>query len=120
MEYISYLFNLYIEKHNHMITSKGLYTKLASGFKTERTYSFTDRGEGMMECREKTTDRGFLINKKTTEAWKPIHYLSLTSYGNLAEGSKDSYENIEDNASIIFDDFIESVNLIYSGNLPTQ
>lgn len=83
----------------------------------------------------------------------PKDYLSLTLYGSLSEGEKDSYEiyivtalfkegaepqgcstrigtfnieqideimGIEDNASLILDDFLESVNLIYSGNLPKQ
>lgn len=55
-----------------MNTPKDLYTKLSADFKTERMYSFADRGEGMMQCREKTTNRVFLVNKKTKEAWELI------------------------------------------------
>ncbi len=83
----------------------------------------------------------------------PKHYLSLTIFGNIAEGNKNSYEiyivtalfkegeepqgcstpmgifnieqieeimSIDDNVSLIYDDFLESVNMIYSRNLPKQ
>lgn len=53
-----------------MTTPKELYTELSADFKIERKYSFADRGEGMMQCREKLTDRVFLVNKKTKEAWE--------------------------------------------------
>ena len=53
-----------------MTTPKEFYKMLSGDFKTERKYSFVDRGEGMMQCREKATDRVFLVNKMTEEAWE--------------------------------------------------
>ena len=46
-----------------MTTPKELYKALASDFKSEKRYYFADRGEGMMQGREKSTDRIFLVNK---------------------------------------------------------
>lgn len=53
-----------------MTTPKEFYKMLSADFKSESKYSFADRGEGMMQCREKATDRVFLVNKKTEEAWE--------------------------------------------------
>lgn len=55
-----------------MQNSKQLYKVLAADFKSEKKYYFANRGEGMLQGREKSTDRIFLVNKNTQEAWELI------------------------------------------------
>lgn len=56
-----------------MSDSKELYKLLSSDFKTENTFSFVSRGEGMMRGTEKDTRRVFLINTNTQEAWELLN-----------------------------------------------
>ncbi len=53
-----------------MITAKELYKTLSADFKTERNFYFADRGEGMLQGREKGTNRLFLVNKELKKAWE--------------------------------------------------
>ena len=53
-----------------MVTSKELYKTLSADFKTERRFYFAERGEGMMQAREKDFRRMFLVNNNTKEAWE--------------------------------------------------
>lgn len=53
-----------------MITPTELYKTLSADFKAERKFYFADRGEGMMQAREKDSSRILLVNKKTKEAWE--------------------------------------------------
>lgn len=53
-----------------MVTSKELYKTLSADFKTERRFYFAERGEGMMQAREKDSRRMFLVNNNTKEAWE--------------------------------------------------
>lgn len=62
-----------------MTTPKELYKTLSADFKTEENFYFADRGEGMMQGWENDSNRIFLVNKKTKEAWELI-----TSNGNLS------------------------------------
>lgn len=62
-----------------MQNSKQLYKTLAADFKSEKKYYFADRGDGMMQGREKSSDRLFLVNKNTQEAWELI-----TASGNFS------------------------------------
>lgn len=45
-----------------MITPKKLYKALSADFKSERNYYFAERGEGMMQAREK--DSRSLVHDK--------------------------------------------------------
>lgn len=53
-----------------MTTSKELYKTLSDDFKAERRFYFAERGEGMMQAREKDSRRMFLVNNNTKEAWE--------------------------------------------------
>lgn len=53
-----------------MLTPKELYKTLSVDFKTGRKYYFAERGEGMMQAREKDSGKIFLVNKNTKEAWE--------------------------------------------------
>lgn len=53
-----------------MVTSKELYKTLSADFKTERRFYFAERGEGMMQAREKDSRRMFLVNNNTKESWE--------------------------------------------------
>lgn len=53
-----------------MTTPKELYKTLSDAIWNEDDFYIVDRGEGMMMCREKTTRRICLVNKKTQEAWE--------------------------------------------------
>ena len=55
-----------------MHNSKELYQKLIADLTTEKQYYFAERGEGMLQCREKNADRIFLINQNSQEAWELI------------------------------------------------
>ncbi len=54
------------------MTPKELYKTLSSDFKAEKNFYFADRGEGMMQGCEKDTNRVFLVNNNTKEAWELI------------------------------------------------
>lgn len=53
-----------------MVTPKELYKTLSADFKAERRFYFAERGEGMMQAREKDSRRMFLVNNNTKEAWE--------------------------------------------------
>lgn len=55
-----------------MTSPKELYKTLAADFSAEKKFYFDDRGEDMMQAREKGTDRIILVNNKTKEAWELI------------------------------------------------
>lgn len=55
-----------------MTNPKELYKTLSVYFKKEEHFYFANRGEGMMQGLERNTNRVFLINKKTREAWELI------------------------------------------------
>lgn len=57
-------------KTKRMITPTELYKTLSADFKAERKFYFADRGEGMIQAREKGSNRVFLVNNKTKEAWE--------------------------------------------------
>lgn len=63
-----------------MTNPKQLYKVLAANFKFEKKYYFANRGEGMMQGRDKSTDRVFLVNKNTKEAWELIAANSRFSF----------------------------------------
>ncbi len=53
-----------------MVTPKELYKTFSADFKAERKYYFAERGEGMMQAREKDSGKIFLVNNNTKEAWE--------------------------------------------------
>ncbi len=63
-----------------MQNSKELYKTLSADFKAEKNFCFADRGEGMMQGREKDTNRIFLVNNNTKEAWALIAANSRFSF----------------------------------------
>lgn len=67
-----------------MKDSKQLYKKLSTNFKTEKHYSFADRGEGMMLARENNGKRVFLVNKKNKEALELVNALGTFSLWNAS------------------------------------
>lgn len=67
-----------------MKDSKQLYKKLSADFKTEKRYSFADRGEGMMLTRENNGKRVFLVNKEKKEAWELVNALGTFSLWNAS------------------------------------
>lgn len=50
-----------------MVTPKELYKTFSADFKAERKYYFAERGEGMMQAREKDSGKIFLVNNNTKE-----------------------------------------------------
>lgn len=67
-----------------MKDSKQLYKKLSEDFKTEKYYSFANRGEDMLQAREKNGKRVYLVNKEREEAWELINALGTFSLWNAS------------------------------------
>lgn len=68
-----------------MITPKKLYKALSADFKSERNYYFAERGEGMMQAREKDSRRMFLVNNNTKEAWELLTTNGRFSFWDASE-----------------------------------
>lgn len=56
-----------------MTNPKDLYKVLSADFESQEKYDFSERGEGMMRCRQKGTNRTFLMNNNTEEAWEILN-----------------------------------------------
>lgn len=67
-----------------MKDSKQLYKELSADFKTEKHYSFADRGEGMLQARENNGKRVFLVNKEKNEAWELVNAIGTLSLWNAS------------------------------------